>query len=283
VYKDRLPRAFGSRGWTTWFNFARSGFRHLYDQQRFVRELASMVAGKRIRDLKMPIVLMTTKDLRTSNTYFIVSAGPGASTFADWPVTGAVAASGAAPIYFQPVLGNLVDGGVGVYTNPCLANAIEAMEYIGAEAGFVDGNVVHLSIGTGYSPNNAASGAASRWHILNWVLYVIGESLEDTAIQQAVVTRSIYGERMDFRRYNPLLTLENVRDVLKVPPGKLNPGKLALDSNDPAEIELMEAIGRAYARAIDWRQPDVMPWQTTGGHPKPEIMAVDWQGAPFNI
>jgi hypothetical protein len=225
---------------------------------------------------------MTTKDLRTSNTYYIVSAGPGAPAFADWPVTGAVAASGAAPIYFQPVLGNLVDGGVGTHTNPCLATAIEALEYIGAAAGFVDGQVIHLSLGTGYPPNTLRDGAANRFHIIDWVQYIIGESLDDAALQQSLLTRSLYGTRTDFRRYNPLLTRESVRDALGVPSDKLDPSRLTLDSIDPAAIDLMEAIGRAYAQGIDWRIGDVMPWDTRGGHPQPNILPVNWAGSPLD-
>lgn len=283
VYKKRLPRAFGRRGLAVWISFVLSGFRYFYDQQRFVRELAPLAAGKRIRDLKKPIVLMTTKDLRTSSNYFIVSAGPGAPAFADWPVTGAVAASGAAPIYFQPVLGNLVDGGVGVYTNPCLATSIEAMEYIGAEAGFLDGSVIHLSIGTGYTPNNTADSAASKYHLIDWILYIIGESQEDATLQQALVTKSIYGQRTDFRRYDVLLTRPNVEDILGVPTGSIDPVKLGLDSIDANEIALMEAIGRAYARAIDWRVGSVMPWDMPGGRPKPDVLPVRWAGTPFDI
>ncbi|HNJ43713.1 MAG TPA: isoaspartyl peptidase/L-asparaginase, partial [Acidobacteriota bacterium] len=64
----------------------------------------------------------------------------GAGMFSDWPVVGAVAASGAAPIFFSPVLGNLVDGGVGVHGNPCLAATAEAMEYIGAAEGWYSGH-----------------------------------------------------------------------------------------------------------------------------------------------
>jgi len=282
IYKDRLPGAFGSRGPLMWLRYAFTGFRHIYDLHRFTEALAPLAAGKRIRDLQQPIVLMTAKDLRTSNTYFIVSAGPGAPAFADWPVTAAVAASGAAPIYFQPVLGDLVDGGVGAYTNPCLATAVEAMEYIGSDAGFIDGRVIHLSFGTGYSPNHLASGTASRYNIIDWVQYIIGESLEDSTLQQALVTRSLYLDRTDFRRYNPLLTLENVRDVLGVPVEGVNPARLGLDSTEPAEIALMEAIGRAYAQAIDWRIGDVMPWDTPGGRPKPDIMAVNWTDTPFD-
>jgi predicted acylesterase/phospholipase RssA len=282
VYKDRLPGAFEKPSILTWIRYALNGFRYIYPQQPFIEALAPLAVGKRIRDLQKPIVLMTTKDLRTSNTYFIVSAGPGAPAFADWPVTGAVAASGAAPVYIEPVLGNLVDGGVGVYTNPCLATTVEAMEYIGAAAGFVDKQVVHLSLGTGYSPNSTEDGAAGRYNLIDWIWYVIGESQEDATLQQAIATRSIYGERIDFRRYNALLTGASVRDALGIPPGTVDPSKLGLDSTGEAEIELMEKIGRAYARAIDWRIGGVMPWDTTGGQPQPGIQPVKWAGTPFD-
>ncbi len=282
VYKTRLPGAFGARGIGLWLRYVFGGFRYFYSQQQFIDALAPLAVGKRIRDLQKPIVLMTTKDLRTSNTYFIVSAGPGASAFADWPVTGAVAASGAAPVYIEPVLGNLVDGGVGVYTNPCLATTVEAMEYIGEQAGFVNDNVIHLSIGTGYSPNSTDEGAAGKYHIIDWIQYVIGESQEDATLQQAMVTKSIYGERIDFRRYNVLLTGASVHDALKLSPGPVDPSKLSLDSSGKAEIELMEKIGQAYARTIDWRIGGVMPWDTPGGQPQPGIQPVKWVGTPFD-
>ena len=35
-------------------------------------------------------LFLTTKDLRTANTYFVVSKGPGARAFADWPLVGTV-------------------------------------------------------------------------------------------------------------------------------------------------------------------------------------------------
>jgi patatin-like phospholipase/acyl hydrolase len=108
------------------------GLHSLYDWKPFVDALGVFAAGKKISDFDNPIVFMTTRDVRTANTYFIVSKGRGAGKFADWPVIGAVAASGDAPIFFPPVLRNLVDGGVGVNGNPCLAATIEALEYIGA-------------------------------------------------------------------------------------------------------------------------------------------------------
>jgi hypothetical protein len=45
----------------------------------------------------------------------------------------------------------------------------------------------------------------------------------------------------------------------------------------------MEAIGRAYARKIDWTKPNVMPWDTPGGHIKPSMnrLTIDWAKTPY--
>lgn len=297
VYKDRLPKAIGSRGLGVWLRFIRNGFRYFYDLEIIVNALKSLAEGKRVRDLQSPAVLLTAKDLHTSNTYFIVSTGPGAEAFSDWPVTAAVAASGAAPIYFPSVIHRLVDGGVGVFGNPSLATATEAMEYI--KGGFADHNVIHISFGTGYTPNVAPPDRVRGWTVINWIEYVIGEGMEDAALQQAMITRGIYADRTDFRRYNPLLTRDNIEHVLGVPTGRIDPMYLGLDSTDPEAIDLMEKIGRAYAHKIDWRKsrtihdlpdefphdktPGIMPWHTVGGRPAPTIQPVDFAGSIFDV
>jgi uncharacterized protein len=284
VYKTTLPQSFGANGIAGALRYLLTGLRHYYDSEPFRRALQPLVQGKTIKDCTDPIILLTTKDVRTSNTYFIVSKGPGAARFADAPLSGAVAASGSAPIFFPPVAGNLVDGGVGVYGNPCLATAIEAMEYIGASEGFVDGNVTLISLGTGYPPNTLQPGEAARFWLKDWIEYIIGEGLDDSGLQQVFVTRGIYRKRIDFRRYNPLLTRENALDKLGVTvPANIDPAKLTLDSRALPEINLMEQIGRAYAQKLDWAKEDVMPWETVGGHGMPQsaLETIDWQNTPY--
>ena len=297
IYKDRLPKAIGKRGLRVWLRFIGNGLRYFYDLEIIVEALKSLAEGKRVCDLQAPAVLLTTKDLQTSNTYFIVSTGPGAKAFSEWPVTAAVAASGAAPVYFPSVIHRLVDGGVGVFGNPSLATVTEAMEYI--KGGFEDDNVIHISFGTGYTPNNAAPKIVQGWNIVNWVSYVINAGLEDATLQQAMITRSIYADRLDYRRYNPLLTIDNVENKLGVPTNGIDPATLGLDSTDPKAVALMEKIGRAYAHKIDWRHsrtkydlpdefpdddmPGVMPWHTIGGRSAPEIQPVDFTGTIFDV
>lgn len=279
VYRDRLPKAFPAQTPGFWLRYVLGGLRSLYPMQPFIDALQPLAQGCKIRDLSHPIVFMTTKDMRTGNTVYVVSQGPGLAAVADWPLAGCVAASGAAPIYFPPVAGSLIDGGVGIYANPSLAVATEALEYIGGE--FVPGNVILISLGTGYVPIRYSDGAAHFW-LKDWIEYLILKGLDDAALQQVFVTRAIYGQRIDFRRYNPGLTRANLTLALGLTP-TVEPTKLALDSHQPDEVALMEQVGRMYAQKLDWNQPSLMPWDTVGGHSKPSIAAtpVDWSQTPF--
>lgn len=282
VYRDKLPKAFPKQDLSFWLRYITGGLKYLYPLETFREALAPLAQGQKIRDITHPIILLTTKDVRTSNTYYITNAGPGAATFADWPLSGAVAASGAAPIFFPPVAGNLVDGGVGVYGNPCLAAAIEAMEYIGAERGFTPGNVIEISLGTGYPTNERADGEADRYWLLDWIKYIIIAGMDEAQIQQAFNVRAIYRDQMDFRRYNPLLTRENLETNLGIlTEGRPNPSELGLDSFAPEQIALMEDIGRVYAHHIDWTKENQMPWDTVGGHGKPRALPVNWAATNY--
>jgi uncharacterized protein len=279
VYRERLPKAFGDRNLWFWLRYIFiHRLRHQYPWEPFITALSPLVEGKKVRDLTSTIVLMTTKDLRTNNTYYIVNAGPGAGVFNDYPIVGAVAASSAAPTFFPPVLGNLVDGGVGVYGNPSLAASIEAIEYIG----FDPANTLHISLGTGYASVDQPDGAASQFGIFRWLQYMVMTGIIEAALQQSYAVRAIYESRgMDFRRHNVNLTKQVVREVLNLDTGMVDPATLSLDSNDPNEIALMERIGYAYAAHIDWSKPNQMPWDTAAGQRQPAIASVDWNGSIF--
>jgi len=290
VYRTRLPDAFRAqpRGIWLYLRYLLGGMRNLYDLRPFLEALGPLAAGKKVGDFNKPIVFMTTRDVRTANTYYIVSSGPGAKLFKDWPVSGAVGASGAAPIYFPPVLGNFIDGGVSVNGNPCFAATIEALEYI--KNGFEPGNVIHFSLGTGYSPRTYGEGEAGGLWLYPWIRYVITQTLDDTALQQVFITRAVYGNRIDFRRYNPYVETRNVEDVLGISlAGRPDPSQIGsgLESFGADELALLEEIGRVYAQKVDWTEPGYLPWLDSGpdkgdgrdgGHPLPTILAADWTG-----
>ncbi|MCB9454352.1 MAG: patatin-like phospholipase family protein [Anaerolineaceae bacterium] len=303
IYLKALPEGFRSQpqGIQFWIRYILGGLRHLYELEPFTKVLAPIVKGVTIGNLhdqdtpgsKRPIVFMTTHDVRTNNTYYVVSKGPGRAQFVDWPLSGAVTASGAAPVFFPPVLGNLIDGGVGAYGNPCLVASVEAMEYIGSAEGFVDNEVIHFSFGTGSVPSAYQNGAAGRFWLKNWLEYAIATGLDESALQQVIITRTLYQNRLDFRRYNPLLTSASVRDVLGVSlDGRPDPATLGLDSYAPEALALMEDIGRSYAHKIDWTQPGYLPWVSDktspdygqahdGGRPLPGTLPADWRGTIY--
>jgi predicted acylesterase/phospholipase RssA len=308
VYKGALLKPFRQQGRFRYIRYVLNGLRYIYDLKPFIKELGKYAGSTRIGALEKPFVFMTTRDVRAANTYYIVSKGPGRQMFADWPVIGAVAASGAAPIYFPPVLGNLIDGGVGTNANPCFSATIEALEYIGKhrdatldERAFRDGNVIHLSLGTGYAPRNRQEGEAGRFWLYHWVRYIIDETLTDTSLQQVFNTLAVYRQRIDFRRYNPYMETTSVRDILGVAikPG-LSPEVVGnkMDAFAPDEIDLMEAIGRQYAltNPAKWTTEGYLPWITDepqspndsprgsardGGHPLPGIAGVSWEGSEY--
>jgi uncharacterized protein len=278
VYKDSLPKAFGGRSRFFWFKYLYRRTKYMYPFEPFLSALGPLAVGKKVSDIKKPIILMATKDIRTSNTYYITNTGPGAAKFADWPLTGAVGASGAAPIFFPPILGNLIDGGVGSFGNPCLATSIEAIEYIGMKPE----DVLHISLGTGFVSNEREDGAGAKFSAKKWLEYIFLEDIDDAALQQVYMTRTIY-RSMDFRRYNPDLDQKNVEKTLGVKTNGMETGKLTLDTRLLPELELMEAIGYNYAKKIDWAQERVMPWDTPGGHQQPGFSDVDWTGTMFDL
>ncbi len=276
VYKSRLPKAFDRVKRLRWLRFLFNGMRHLYPYGPFLKALGPLGAGKRMKDIQEPAILLTTKDLRTSSTYYIINKGPGAPLFADWPLAGAVASSVAAPLFFAPVQGNLVDGGVGSFGNPCLATSVEAVEYLGMQPE----NLIHISLGNGYQANTQGEGEGKGFWLKSWIEYLISEGLDDAAMQQVFMTRAIY-RSMDFRRYNPALTRESIEHNLELELGDVDPGLLALDSSSMEEVELMEQIGYAYAAKIDWMKERALPWNTIGGHAEPGYEHTDWANSPF--
>jgi len=277
AYKDRLPKAFGQPGRLFWIKYLMRGLTHMYPFEPFLDALGPLAHDKKVSDIKKPIILLTTKDIRTSNTYYITNSGPGAAKFADWPLSGAVGASGAAPIFFPPILGNLIDGGVGSFGNPCMATSIEAVEYIGIKPE----DILHISLGTGFITNERADGAGSKFWLKQWLEYIFLEDIDDAALQQVYMNRAVYRD-MDFRRYNPDLDQKNVETILNVKTNGIQTRQLALDTRHLPELELMEEIGYAYAKKIDWRQDRQMPWDTPGGHQQPGFSDAEWTNTIFS-
>lgn len=225
----------------------------------FIRKTLTEIGADRPLNSLPVDVLITGKNVRTSQTDFFVRDNPGnAGRWGELLLSDAVLASIAAPTYFpahtatlQGVSYTWVDGGVGVAGNPSYHAAVEAMHY--TAGAFPPGDTRLLSFGTGRSPDPIDANRAS---FIRWTEWVLNELLEDAAEWQTFVTDLEYDRsgRIDLRRYN-LDLAPDVMDLLgvEVPPGR-DVSKIGLDS--VWAVELLVDIGRAFARRIDFDDPD---------------------------
>ena len=231
---------------------------HRYSNEFIEKTLTEIGAEREINSLPMDI-LITGKNTVTSRTDFFVRDGEGnASLWGRLPLKDAVLASTAVPTYFPAHSATLggkthtwVDGGVGIAGNPCYQAAVEAMHY---SAGiYQPGNTKMLSFGTGRSPHQIEAHRAS---FLQWAEWSLREMLEDASEWQTFVTGIEYqgSGRIDFRRYNLDLAPDVMDQLgLQVPPN-IDVTDIGLDAADA--INFLVEIGRAFARAIDFDNPD---------------------------
>ena len=112
--------------------------------------------------------------------------------------------------------------------------------------------------------------------------YIFLEDIDDAALQQVYMNRAVYSQ-MDFRRYNPDLDQLNVEKILGVKTKGIETRRLTLDTRHLPELELMEEIGYAYAKKIDWAKERQMPWDTSGGHQQPGFSDAEWANSIFEI
>ena len=255
----------------------RHGLRYLYDKTAAREVLREALGDVRLKDLPIG-ALFTTKDVVRGETIFFVSRGPGARVTGDVMLRQVVEASASAPIYFEPV-GDCVDGGVGTYGNTCYVATVEALEYMSRQdPAWRDGNVIHVSVGTGLAAQARQRGEARRWLPLGWPLWIINDVLDEAGDASVQITARHYGSRIDFRRYNVSLLDSVVREELGVaiPPG-MESNKLSLASASAAEVALLKAIGTAYAAHLDFTRTGAQLIQSpppgSTGSPYPSRLA----------
>lgn len=282
VYRDRFPKAFGRTGWIKYLRYAGRRLKSMYELDRFTSAFSKEFGSLRIKDIDKPL-LVTTKDTRNGANYFITNTGKGSEMFSDWQLVDAVAASSAAPIYFSSFEGIYSDGGVGAHNNPSMIGLIEAFNYFPKDMGFTPENTMVISVGTGHINSGSFEGSGG-WGVAAWVEFLFREMFEDTSSFYSSALRSVFGEELDYRRYNVDLSDKAVMQLeiraklsnhmhehynLMKPPSLNN---LLPDSSRPEEIDLMEMVGRAYARVIDYTLPNASPWDFEGGQQKPMVL-----------
>ncbi len=267
IYRNLAESAFQSLPfWKVVLNLGN----HRYSSEFVERTLDQMGADREINSLPIDIFI-TGKNTVTSRTDFFVRDCEGnASIWGRLPLKDAVLASTAVSTYFPAHSATLdgknhtwVDGGVGVSGNPCYQAAVEAIHY--SAGAYPPGDTRMLSFGTGRTLHPIDAHKAS---FLQWGEWAINEMLEDASEWQSFVTRLEYdgSGRIDFRRYD-LDLAPDVMDQLgvEVPPGK-DVTDIGLDS--VWAVDLLQDIGRAFARRIDFDDPNGLFIRSTmGGSP----------------
>lgn len=255
MYRELARRAFTR---LPWWQIMLNGGNHRYSNEFIEKTLIELGANVPLNDLPLDI-LITGKNTVTGQTDFFVRDNPGnANRWGKMSLKDAVLASIAAPTYFPAHSAEIdgrqhiwVDGGVGVAGNPCYQAAVEAIHY--SNQAYSPGNTQLLSFGTGRHPHPIK---AEKANLLQWGKWILEEVLEDSGEWQTFVTRREYDRtsRVDFRRYQLDLAPDVVERLgVKVPPGT-DVTQIGLDSI--ASIGLLEEIGRAFADALDFDDPD---------------------------
>ena len=143
-------------------------------------------------------VVVTTYDLIENRPLFIKSWK---SEYADWTAVKAVLASSSAPTYFPVVEGRYVDGGLGLYENPCYLAAYEtqfALKWNLEETTLI-------SLGTGRDPNAIQPGQPDRFYTWQWLGPLFDAFLSSAADQQVHLVKTFF-PTLDFRRFQVDLT-----------------------------------------------------------------------------
>lgn len=240
-----------------WWEVAANLGNHRFSNAFIAATLTELGADRPLNDLSLD-VLITAKNTRTGRTDFFVRDAPGnASCWGTLSLKDAVLASIAAPTYFpahsatvRGVTHTWVDGGVGVAGNPAYHAAVEAMHYSAGR--YPPGQTIMFSFGTGRRPHPIE---AQRANFLQWGLWTLSEVLEDAAEWQTYVTRREYDltGRIDLRRYQLDLAPDVMEQLGVEIPAGVDAASIGLDA--VWAVDLLEAIGRAFADRIDFDDP----------------------------
>lgn len=241
-----------------WLKLLKHRFKYFYDIEPFIALLKPYAKNKTMQDMTAPRLMVTTKDVRTGNTYHISSLNP---LFHNWSVSDAVQASVSATPYFVPFKNVFVDGGIGYSNNPqlaCLETATLAF-----------GDFTLISLGTGHIPNHFDD--TSDWSIFRWIEYIFKEIQDDVDNAQYLNAKKLY-KHIDIRRYNPSLSPMTLSKMGLAQKEIDSIQQSMLDISSYDAIASMKYIGKKYAEQINWSLPNVSPWDTLYGQPNPLII-----------
>ena len=226
IYQEGGPTIF-RRDWILWLT---SLFSYKYRTAPMYDLLRKFLDDPNLNELPVDVMLTSTQVSNGRPWYFVKDNPANAQTTGKLKLADCIAASAAAPTYFEPwdvpTIGRCVDGGVGFASNPVYQACIEAFYYTPAGT-YTPDNTIIVSLGTGYYPAKH-----DPQNIIEWALFVVGELMQIPAEQQTELVLRHFAQARPYR-WNPEL-----------------PREIGLD--DVNEIPALIQIGQKEAKTLDW-------------------------------
>ena len=226
IYQEGSTTVF-RRDWILWLT---SLFSYKYRTAPLHELLHKFLDNPKLNELPIDVMITATQVSNGRPWYFVRDNPANAQTTGELKLIDCIAASSAAPTYFEPWvvpgIGACVDGGVGIAGNPVYQSCVEAFYYTPV-GNYTPEDTLVVSLGTGYyaAKNNPQN-------IIAWALFVVGELLQVPAEQQTALVLRHFPQSRPYR-WNPEL-----------------PRDIALDSIH--EIPMLIEIGQKAAKLLDW-------------------------------
>lgn len=196
LYLERGPEVFA--GYRPVNTIRRIFSGHVYSTRRLRGVISSELGpagGWSLNDSPIDILVTATRVPDGKPWYFVRDNPANSGRTGGLPLADCVAASAAAPTYFEPWeipgVGALVDGGVGVAGNPVYQACVEAFFY--AE-GYAPGETTVVSLGTG-----RFLGKRRPTWIWPWLRWTLGALLESPGEQQTEIVWRHFPETAFYR------------------------------------------------------------------------------------
>lgn len=205
-----------------------------YRMQPMVDLIKEKIGDPKMNDVPIDILLTAVRVSDGKPFYFVKDNAVNGKPFGKLKLADCIAASSAAPTFFEPWnvpgVGVCVDGGVGIAGNPAYMACVESQERM-PEGKYPPAQTTVVSLGTGFYKKVNAPG-----HLVDWALWVMGELLEEPAEQQTEL----------INRHYKTLGMHTLR--FNVDMGE----EIGMD-NIAAVPKLVE-IGRKAAAQVDWNK-----------------------------
>ena len=227
LYLGLGPQVF-KRDWLGWL-FSLGSFR--YRTKPLAEALQQFASDVMLNELPIDVLIPAIRVVDGHAWYFVRDNPSNAGLTGKLKLVDCVAASAAAPTYFEPwdvpSVGPCVDGGVGIAGNPLYKACVEAFYYT-LPGTYVPSDTIVVSLGTG-----RYDGRFAPANLVDWANWTIGSLLRSPAEQQTELARRHFATKATYRI-----------DVLL-------PRDIGMD--DVKAIPELTEIGRRLAAKIDWR------------------------------